>query len=66
MVHLFGPGLSAESRLRLTAALIKATRDGQTDALMALNATLASFINGELAGIASAVSARIDKPRRTP
>jgi hypothetical protein len=63
---LLGPGVPAETHTRITAALTKATRDGQIEALQGVNTALATFINGELAGIASAVSARVDKPRRAP
>jgi len=66
LAHLFGPGLSAETQANISSALTSATRDGLVDVLRTLNGTLAAFVDAELLGVASAVAARVDSPRRTP
>lgn len=61
--HFLGMGISPQTRAAVEPALADATRSGMIEVLRTLNLTLVTFVDGELAGIASAVSARVDRPR---
>ncbi|CAA7618274.1 hypothetical protein MCP1_210068 [Candidatus Terasakiella magnetica] len=61
--HFLGMGISPQTRAAVEPALADATRSGMIEVLRSLNLTLVTFVDGELAGIASAVSARVDRPR---
>lgn len=63
LTHILGLGVPAETRTRVAPALAEATRAGITDVVGALDAALAAFVDGELAGMVSGVTARVDGAR---
>lgn len=58
--HVLGFGVPAELRNRVEPALAEATRVGLLDVVDSLNAAMVTFVSGELAGMASGVTARVD------
>ena len=65
--HLLrGPVQAPDFRKRIEAALTDATRAGMLEVLRGLDGNLMTFVDGELGGIASGVSARVERPRNEP
>lgn len=59
-MHVLGFDLPPELRDKVEPALAEATRAGMLDVVGSLNAALVTFVDGELAGMASGVTARVD------
>ena len=58
--HVLGFDLPPDLREKVEPALTEATRSGLLDVVGALNAALVTFVDGELASMASGVTARVD------
>jgi hypothetical protein len=63
---LLGPALPADYRGKVEAALRDATQAGMSGVLGGISSNLMTYVDGELNGIASGVSARVERPRNDP